>query len=254
MPGPDPAPAVRAAATVMLLRGGAASLEVLLLKRHLRSDVHGGVHVFPGGKVDDADADAGQLRFGEAHGLAQGFADPRVGPPQAATLYVAALRELEEECGIAIANPASMHPHSRWITPTGSLAAKRFDTWFFVGTLPAGAQARHDGHEAVATRWLRPREGLEQFWSGAIELAPPQLMCLAALARHGSAQAALAAARAGRPRRIQPEHIGCDGERIIAFPGDPQHSEPAAALPGPSRLVLRAGRFEPPGGFDDFFR
>src|SRR5574337_685727 len=46
----------RAAATVVLLRDGAAGLEVLLLRRHSRSDVLGGVYVFPGGKVDPADA------------------------------------------------------------------------------------------------------------------------------------------------------------------------------------------------------
>ena len=39
----------RPAATLMMLRDGAAGLEVFLLKRHGLSDVLGGAYVFPGG-------------------------------------------------------------------------------------------------------------------------------------------------------------------------------------------------------------
>ena len=46
----------RAAATVVLLRDGPTGLEVFLVQRHGASDVLGGAHVFPGGKVDHTDA------------------------------------------------------------------------------------------------------------------------------------------------------------------------------------------------------
>ena len=46
----------RPAATVVLLRDASAGLEVFLMKRHGLSDVLGGAYVFPGGKVDAADA------------------------------------------------------------------------------------------------------------------------------------------------------------------------------------------------------
>ena len=49
----------RHAATVMLLRDGADGPEVFMVRRHGLSDVLGGAYVFPGGKLDDADADAG---------------------------------------------------------------------------------------------------------------------------------------------------------------------------------------------------
>ncbi len=241
----------RLAATVMLLRGGAEDLEVLLIKRHLRSDVHGGVHVFPGGKVDVADTDLARQRFGTAHGLQRGFGREDMLAGQSATLYAAALRELQEECGIAVTDVTTVHPHSRWITPEPS--PKRFDTWFFVALLPEGAEPVVDNHEAVEYVWLRPRAALQAFWSGHIQLAPPQIMSLVALGRHTSALAVLDGARKARPPLVQPEHIGDLGERAIALPGDEAHSVSTRALPGPSRLVFRHGRFEPLDGFDAFF-
>ena len=42
-------------ATVMVVRDGPSGLEVLLVRRHGNSGVLGGVHVFPGGKLDAAD-------------------------------------------------------------------------------------------------------------------------------------------------------------------------------------------------------
>lgn len=240
----------RSAATVMLLRDGAAGLEVLLLKRHLRSDVHGGVHVFPGGKVDEADSAAAAARFGDGAALQPGFGDPAITAAQAAVIYTAAMRELFEECAVQIEDARGMHPHSRWITPALSTSSKRFDTWFFVALLPEGAVPRHDDHEAVESIWLRPRDALGLFWDGTIALAPPQIMSLVALSRHATAQKALVEARARFPPLVQPEHIGQGDERVIAFPGDAQHSVARVAIPGPSRLIFRGARFEPVDGFD----
>ena len=47
---------VRDAASIVLLRDHADGLQVFLMKRHGLSDVLGGAYVFPGGKVDEADA------------------------------------------------------------------------------------------------------------------------------------------------------------------------------------------------------
>ena len=53
---------------------------------------------------------------------------------------------------------ASMLPWTRWITPlVPSVQTKRFDTRFFVTTVPAGQQASHDMVEATASAWLSPR-------------------------------------------------------------------------------------------------
>src|SRR5690606_35938064 len=47
----------RPAATVMLLRDRADGMEVLLLQRAASTPFVPGAHVFPGGAVDDGDAD-----------------------------------------------------------------------------------------------------------------------------------------------------------------------------------------------------
>ena len=52
----DPARSpVRDAATVMLVRDGREGLEVFMLRRTLKAVFAGGMYVFPGGAVDDAD-------------------------------------------------------------------------------------------------------------------------------------------------------------------------------------------------------
>ena len=43
------------AATVMLLRDGNEGMEVFMLRRALSAVFAGGLYVFPGGRVDDAD-------------------------------------------------------------------------------------------------------------------------------------------------------------------------------------------------------
>ena len=97
----------RPAATVVMLRDAPAGIEVFLLKRHGLSDVLGGAYVFPGGKVDPLDAELDP----EAH-LDQSQAEMRLclnegelGTMTATSLYVAALREVFEECGVLLAGP-----------------------------------------------------------------------------------------------------------------------------------------------------
>jgi 8-oxo-dGTP pyrophosphatase MutT (NUDIX family) len=104
---PMPMPVVaRDAATIMLVRdtpsGGAPSLEVCMVRRHLNSDFVGGAYVFPGGKVDDAD------RSPKAEDVCVGRTDAEA----SATLgissgglafWIAALRECFEEAGVLLA-------------------------------------------------------------------------------------------------------------------------------------------------------
>ena len=134
-----------------------------------------------------------------------------------------------------------------------SLTNKRFDTRFFVSAVPSNQIARHDNHETTASVWLQPRTALAQYWQGQIELAPPQIMSLAHLARHASVQSVLQAARSRLPPTIEPEPFEHEGARAICYPGDERHSVRAQALPGPTRLVYRNKRFEPMTGFDGLF-
>jgi len=145
-------------------------------------------------------------------------------------------------------------PGSRWITPRApALLNKRFDACFFLAVAPNDPQAMHDDCEATESFWLRPRVVLERYWAGEINLAPAQIMSMAALARHPHVADAIAAARARRPPIIQPEPFAHELGRAIALPGDARHPVAERALPGPSFLVYRNERFEPLDGFEALF-
>jgi 8-oxo-dGTP pyrophosphatase MutT (NUDIX family) len=278
----------RAAATVVMLRDAAQGLEVFLLKRHGLSDVLGGAYVFPGGKVDSADAELSHAAHLDqsADALHTALNEPDIDHATAAGLYVAAMREAFEESGVLFTqntcadqaaqasallrqghafaevleqmalrlHTASIVPWSRWITPkVASVTNKRFDTRFFISAVPAGQTARHDNHEATESVWLTPRAALEQYWSGQIELAPPQIMSLAHLSHYTLVAQAMGAARASTPALIQPEPFEHEGTRVICYPGDPRHSISQRALPGPTRLRYANKRFEPIEGFESLF-
>ena len=101
MTTPDTERPARDAASLVLLRDGSAGLEVLMLRRHADSRVMGGVHVFPGGKLDPADCspDALAALDREAEALPARLDEPGLSPAQAAGLHIAALREAFEEAG-----------------------------------------------------------------------------------------------------------------------------------------------------------
>lgn len=275
----------RDASTVVMLRDSPRGMEVFLVKRHGLSDVLGGAYVFPGGKLDASDS----LLEPTAHldqdpaQLHAALGEPLTGVTTAAGLYVAAMREAFEESrvlftdDIATAQAAlgydSAHafnavmselkarlttrallPWSRWITPRlPSVSNKRFDTRFFIAAVPQGQDARHDEHETTHSVWLAPRAALEQYWDGQIQLAPPQIMGLAHLARHATVHSAFDEARGKAPPVILPESFEHLGTRVLCYPGDPAHSVRVRALPGPTRLTFQNGRFEPDGGFPALF-
>src|SRR5580700_4851735 len=134
-PGPPTVP--RQAATVILLRGGAEELEVLLVRRTEKARFMGGVWVFPGGAVDAGEGDGD-----EAH-------------------RAAAIRELHEEAAIELDDPSSLVKFSRWITPAA--VQIRFDTHFFLAPLPPGQEPRIDGEECVDLGWFTPVAALDAY-------------------------------------------------------------------------------------------
>lgn len=236
-------------ATVMVVRDGPAGLEVLLVRRHGNSGVLGGVHVFPGGKLDPGDCarlPAWQEPTPEA--CREALAEPALDRLTAVGLFVAALRETREECGLSLA-PSALWPWARWVTPRQpSVANKRFDTRFFVAHAPPGQQAVHDAHEATEAIWTSPRAALERYWAGEMDLAPPQIMSLVQLARLERVAQVLQTARSRPPALIEPAPFDEAGERVICYPGDPAHPVRQAVWAGPTRLRYRNHRFEPEGG------
>ena len=279
---------LRPAATVVMLRDSDAGMEVFLLKRHGLSDVLGGAYVFPGGKVDprDAELDADRHLDRSAADLQASLNEEPHHAVSAASLYVAALREAFEESGVLYVEGATRQraerasallrgghafdevlatmsmrlqtrnivPWSRWITPkVPTVTNKRFDTRFFVSAVPAHQTARHDNHEATESVWLTARDALQRYWNAAIELAPPQIMSLAHLSHFNRVQELLQDARSRPPPVVAPEPFTHEGLRNVCYPGDTRHSVRERALPGPTRLIYRNRRFEPPDGFESLF-
>ena len=102
-PTRPPAPP-RPSATLVLLGEGKTGLEVLLLERSHRSRFIPGAWVFPGGAVDQEDADPSILP--RIHGITLESTEDRLRPrdpgPPAPAYWVAALRETFEETGILL--------------------------------------------------------------------------------------------------------------------------------------------------------
>ena len=188
----------RPAGTVIVLRGGASALEVLLVQRNPNARFMGGAWVFPGGAVDRD----------EGHG------------DQA--LRAAAIRELEEEAGISLGDPAELVLFSRWITPAE--VKIRFDTWFFLAPLPAGAQAMVDGSEIVDARWYAPAAALEARARGELFLVFPTIKHLEQLSGFESADALLAHARGREVHPVQPRVVTQGETARIVLPGEPGYS------------------------------
>ena len=187
----------RPAATVILLRGGADPLQVLLVRRNPHARFMGGAWVFPGGAVDRA----------------EGAGD--------AALRAAALRELSEEAGIVIGEPQQLIPFARWITP--AQIKIRFDTWFYLAAAPTGAEPQIDGVEVVDAGWYAPREALAAAHRRELLLVFPTVKQLEQLARFESATALVAHARLHECeiRPIEPRVVCSGNAAEIVMPGEP---------------------------------
>ncbi|MEA2349249.1 MAG: hypothetical protein QOG86_190 [Thermoleophilaceae bacterium] len=185
----------RQAATAIVLRDGPGGPEVLLVQRNPESRFMGGAWVFPGGAVHEED-------------------DGHAG---------AAIRELEEEAGIAISAIEELIPFSRWITPAE--VTIRFDTVFFVAAAPPDAEPHVDGAECVDARWITPAAALEEYQRGELTLVFPTIKHLEAIAAFGSVEDALRAARERDVAPVQPRVVvGDDGAQVL-MPGEPGYDD-----------------------------
>jgi 8-oxo-dGTP pyrophosphatase MutT (NUDIX family) len=189
----------RVAATVILMRGGDDALEVLLAQRNPEARFMGGAWVFPGGAVSPGDGD------GEAGRRA------------------AAVRELSEETGIELPDPARLVAFSRWITP--AVVKIRYDTWFFLATAPDDAHPRVDGREMVDAGWFAPAQALDAYRDGEIMLVFPTIKHLEQLSSFTSASALMTHARTRTVAPVQPRVLGTGETARIVLPGEPGYDD-----------------------------
>jgi 8-oxo-dGTP pyrophosphatase MutT (NUDIX family) len=225
-------PAVpRQASTVLLLRDGAAGLEVYLQRRTRGMPFAGGMTAYLGGGVDPRDGDIETAWAGPppADWAAAFGCDERL----ARELVCAAVRETFEEAGVLLAGPAGgadvVVPDvsgddwetqrqallSRELSLAGLLAARglavradllrpfahwitppveprRYDTKFFAAALPSGQEARHVSGEADEVSWLTPSAALAEMRAGARPMMPPTIHTLTQLEPFADVAAALA--------------------------------------------------------------
>ena len=189
----------RQAASVILLRGGADTLELLLVKRTEKARFMGGVWVFPGGAVDahEGDGDA-------AHRLA-------------------AVRERAEEAAVHGVDPATVVKFSRWITPRE--VKVRFDTHFFLAPMPEGAEPAVDGEECVDLGWFTPQGALDAHQAGEILLVFPTIKTFEQLSQFDTAEALIEHARGRDVQPVEPRVIVTGESARVVLPGEPGYDD-----------------------------
>jgi 8-oxo-dGTP pyrophosphatase MutT (NUDIX family) len=227
---------------VLLLRDGAAGLEVFMVVRHREIEFAGGALVFPGGRVEEADA---ELAGGDPLGAYR----------------IAGIRETFEECGVLLARPPgeadmiradrllavadrhhaallrnerslpevltaeNLEPATEalvhwahWVTPASR--SKRFDTRFFLAAAPPDQLAAHDGLESVESVWIAPARAVAEADAGQRRLVFATRKNLEKLARHATVADAMAAARAATVVRVQPEMVRAGKGWRIRIPAE----------------------------------
>ncbi|MEI2774546.1 MAG: NUDIX hydrolase [Tetrasphaera sp.] len=215
--------APKTAATVILVRDGAAGVEVFLQRRVGTMAFAPNRYVFPGGGLDAGDADrlpwSGPSEVEWAQIL-------DTSPERAHALVAAAIRELFEEAGVLLATPpaggAATDPDvlgsarrrlldrrvtlaqiltelglvartdllgflAHWLTP--GFEPRRYDTYFFSALVPPGQVADAETSEAEHADWVLPSEVLAH---PAGLLMPPTMACLERLASASCAEQVVA--------------------------------------------------------------
>jgi 8-oxo-dGTP pyrophosphatase MutT (NUDIX family) len=258
---------------------------VFLVRRHDNVAFMGGAHVFPGGRVDDADHLPDPARWCDGVTGAVARMRGRTGE-QAIAFHVAAIRELFEEAGVLLARDAhgfvagSTRDDGRLRACRGELLqhrltmrdlaereqvrlaldalalfghwvtpdieTRRFDTCFFFAVAPEVQEAAHDEHETTQGTWMFPQDALERCLQGEIALPPPTWTTLRAMSQLADVDDAWAWASTNPVPRVQPRVVPRgDGTRVIALPGDPL-CPPVEGFEAPEkRFLLENGQWRP---------
>lgn len=195
----------RGAATVMVVKDSPDGPMVFVQRRVASMAFAPSMYVFPGGGVDPEDADA-TLDGAALTALAERM---ELDVESAKPLVSAAVREVEEECGLRL-EPAALSVRAHWITPP--FEKRRFDTWFFAAELPAGQEALGESGETDHEAWVLPGSLLTAYAQGRAVMLPPTVVMLEQLAEFGSAADFLADAPV--LTAVSPELVDL-GDRLV---------------------------------------
>jgi len=203
---------IHPAATIVLVRDGDQGLEALLVQRSKAVRHMGGMWVFPGGRVDDADHEDAADEYEAA--------------------VNAAVRETHEEAGLTIRRDQLVY-QSHWTTPEG--ARKRFSTWFFLAILDDNQEVVVDGGEIAHHRWFRPQQAFEEIEdeSNPFRLMPPTFVSLVDIADYHDSDAAAAALGEREAIIYRPRMIFVEDGICFLYEGDAGYEAEDQEVPGP---------------------
>ena len=219
-------PTVRSAATVVLLRDGMEGVETFLLRRVATMAFAPRMHVFPGGRLDDADFATPITLTGADDAFLAARASADVGELRA--LYACAVRETREEAGIELGtvtcdgslqvDVGALPIVDHWVTPESE--PRRYDVRFFAAMV-TGDDARLVTTEADHALWVRPVDALDALASGDMPMLAPTESVLRWLSGFRSASEAIVAGSAREVRPLLPRRVTVDGgESTWAFVHD----------------------------------
>jgi 8-oxo-dGTP pyrophosphatase MutT (NUDIX family) len=258
-----------AAATLILVRENRGQLQVYLIKRSPQSGFMPNMYVFPGGSLDRSDQDE-RLWKAHAN-LTERQLDRRLAGnmpvPLAAAYACAAIRECLEEVGVFLTTTEGRQPGeldrvvrlarsvdrgpgwfnrmvsagkwrldfralyrwSHWITP--AQMKRRFDTKFFLASMPPAQKCRPDPRETTDGIWVAPVRALADNLRGRRRLSPPTLVTLHQLLAFEKKDELLrTAATREWGAAITPRWVALENGDLILEPWDPQYGQPAAAV------------------------
>lgn len=212
------------AASLILMRERALTApELLIVRRGTALVFAAGAYVFPGGRVDPEDYDAGALRF------------PHRDPVESAA-RIAAIRETAEETGIVVeAEVADLVPFARWC-PEHEAVKRRFDTRFYLARTDGQGAPAADGIETQEAFWAPAADILDRCDRGEGGAIFPTRRLLERLARFASFAEARAEAERLPERIIAPWVEWRDGEEWLCIPDD-------AGYPVTSERIASAFRY-----------
>ena len=245
----------RNAATVVLLRPSEGGPEVYLLRRQVSMEFAAGMCVFPGGGVDPRDFDHTVAWAGPSP--ADWAARLGVDESLARALVCAAVRETFEESGVLLAgaSPSSVVEDTTaedweadraalegrelamtefldrrglvlrsdllgvwtgWLTP--AFEPRRYRTWFFVASMPAGQRTRDVSTESSSVTWLPASGAVEAVESGDMFMLPPTYLTCLEVAQYADPDAVLVAAAERSVDMFTPEVVGSGDEATLSIP------------------------------------
>ena len=208
------------AATVLLVREGKHTPEVLLLRRNKALRFASGFWVFPGGKVEDYEKE---------------------GRSAMEAAKQAAVREAWEETGIQIdANDLVFFTH--WTTP--KIEPLRFGTWFFYGLIRGEvSDVIVDGSEIEEHIWIPPNKALDLMHDNRLAMMPPTFMTLQQISHAVRMEDVEQALNSDKPPYILPEIVFQNEQIFCLYEGDVAYKSHRVMDKGPRHRLVSDLKF-----------